>query len=108
MKKILIQIDEELTKQAVRDYEHHLDSILKEVGKDFKAKFPDSQKFHEFITADLLGSMGIKKGDDFDLDKFEISMDNNEIDVEIEDGTIEIIDGPASPGIEYNLIHLGK
>jgi hypothetical protein len=68
----------------------------------------DSQKFHEFITADLLGNMGIKKGDDFDLDKFEISMDNNEIDIEIEDGTIEIIDGPASPGIEYNIIHLGK
>ena len=63
----------------------------------------DTQKFHKFITADLLGNMGIIKTDSINLNKYESIMDNNEIDIEIEDAHIELIDETITASIEYHL-----
>jgi hypothetical protein len=58
--KINIPIEEEKVKSIVKEYEFHLDSILKEVEKDFKLKFPDSQKFLE-ISSHLFQTLNIQR-----------------------------------------------
>ncbi len=58
--KINIPIEEEKVKAIVKEYEFHLDSILKEVEKDFKLKFPDSQKFLE-ISSHLFQTLNIQR-----------------------------------------------
>jgi len=45
-KDIKIPTDELLIKSSVKEYEKHLDSILREVNKDFKKSFPDSKNFN--------------------------------------------------------------
>ena len=67
----------------------------------------DTQRFHEFITADLLGNMGITKTDSVDLRKYESTMDNNNIDIEIEDAHVEVTDEIITTSIEYHLNQLG-
>ncbi len=67
----------------------------------------DTQRFHEFITADLLGNMGITKTDSVDLSKYESTMDNNNIDIEIEDAHVEVTDEIITTSIEYHLNQLG-
>ena len=57
---INIPIEEGKVKAVVKEYEFHLDSILKEVEKDFKLKFPDSQKFLE-ISSHLFQTLNIQR-----------------------------------------------
>ena len=58
--KIIIPLEEEKVKAVVKEYEFHLDSILKEVEKDFKLKFPDSQKFLD-ISSHLFQTLNIQR-----------------------------------------------
>jgi len=67
----------------------------------------DSKNFHEFITADLLGNMGITQNDSVDLSKYETVMDNTEIDIEIEDAYIEVSEPSINSSMEHQLGYIG-
>jgi hypothetical protein len=57
---IIIPLDMPEIKAVVKEYELHLDSILKELEKDFKLKFPESHKFLE-VSSHLFHTLNIQR-----------------------------------------------
>lgn len=68
----------------------------------------DTKNFHDFITADLLGNMGIHKTDNIDLSKYETSNDSTMIEVDFEDAHIETVDEVITSSMEHQLSYLGR
>lgn len=68
----------------------------------------DTKNFHDFITADLLGNMGIHKADSIDLSKYETSNDSTMIEVDFEDAHIETVDEVITSSMEHQLSYLGR
>ena len=68
----------------------------------------DTKNFHDFITADLLGNMGIHKTDSIDLSKYETSNDSTMIEVDFEDAHVETVDEVITSSMEHQLSYLGR
>ena len=73
----------------------------------------DTKNFHDFITADLLGNMGINKTYELDLTGFEISNDPTMIEVDsiIENQDIEVFEDPSrllTASMLYQDMQLGR
>ncbi len=85
-------------------YNHVTHGLKKAHPRDWLS---DSKNFHEFITADLLGNMGIVPRDVVDLSQYEAAMDNTQIEVEIEDAHIEVVEDNLNSAIEHQISYLG-
>ena len=62
MKPLLIKIPKEALRvyEAVRDYERHLDSFLKEMEKEFKQLYPNSKGFKR-ISIQVFNSLNLTR-----------------------------------------------
>ena len=69
----------------------------------------DTGKFHKFISADLLGNMGIQNIDTVDLSKFETLNDPELIDINDSDILLnEPINENISSVNEHQMAYLGR
>jgi len=85
-------------------YNHVTHGLKKAHPRDWLS---DSKNFHEFITADLLGNMGIVPRDVVDLSQYETAMDNTQIEVELEDAHIEVVEDGLNSAVEHQISYLG-
>ncbi|BCV01463.1 MAG: hypothetical protein CM15mV42_1450 [uncultured marine virus] len=85
-------------------YNHVTHGLKKAHPRDWLS---DSKNFHEFITADLLGNMGIVPNDTIDLSKYETMMDNTQIDIELEDAHVELVEPGVNSSVEHQINYLG-
>jgi hypothetical protein len=58
--KLAIPNDEIDLQNTVKEYEKHLDSIIRECEKDFKFDFPDSDRFSE-VSRTIFSSLNIRR-----------------------------------------------